>query len=140
MASISNVRLEIFENREPALVRVSYRVQATHHDGPHEQAYREVVELIGVDEGVGEDGQNEVISVISDGVVVFTTSQAAFQRGPEKQVPRSLLDEDGGIIARRDELRARVSLVPLPPRTVVRESNLVTRGEPVNAPNTVVIA
>jgi hypothetical protein len=86
MASISKVLLQIFERAGSAQVQVSYTLTATHHDGPHEQAYRELVQLIGVDIGPGEDGVSEVLpgGTIWDGVVVFTTSQVAFvrSRGP----------------------------------------------------------
>lgn len=137
MASISNVRLEILEQQTSALVRVSFTVQATQQDGPNEQQYRELVQLVGVDEGAGEDGTNELITngIISDGIISFSNSQVAIVQIRERNVPLSVLDEDPGIIPRRDELRARVSLIPLPPRTAVRESNLVTRGGPIISRN-----
>lgn len=133
MASVSNVRLEIFEQQGSALVRASFTVQATLHDAPHQQSYRELVQLVGVDEGIGEDGTNELLAngTISDDVISFSTSAVAIVRIRERTVPIAVLDEDPGIIPRRDELRARVTLIPLPPGPVVRESNLVTRGGPV---------
>ena len=135
MASISDVRLRIFENSGSALVEVSYTLSATQHDGEHEQAYRELVQLVGVDTGPGEDGQSELIpgGTIWDGVVVFTTSQVAFVQSHERPVPSSILDEDPGII-RPDEIRARVTLIPLPPTPPTRDSNIVQRGELVVGP------
>ena len=64
MASIGPVTLSIFDSTPGnVLVRVSYLVEASHHDMGHEQAYREVVELIGVDtlagEPLGHDGDAE---------------------------------------------------------------------------------
>ncbi len=135
MASISDVRLRIFENSGSALVRVSYTLSATQHDGEHEQAYRKLVQLVGVDTGPGEDGQSELIpgGTIWDGVVVFTTSQVAFVQSHERTVPSSILDEDPGII-RPDEIRARVTLIPLPPAPPTRDSNIIRRGELVVGP------
>ena len=133
MASISNVRLEILERLGTAKVRVSYRLFATHHDGPHEQAYREVVQLIGVDTGAGEDGVSEPIpgGKIWDGIVVFTTSQVSFEQTREFELPSSALNEDPGPPIREDEIQARVTLIPLPPASPSRDSNLVRRGAPV---------
>ena len=130
MASISNVSLQIFENAGTAVVRVSYRLTATHHDGPHEQAYRELVQLVGIDIGPGEDGQSELIpgGTVWDGVVVFSTSQVSFEQTRERTLPSSILDEDPGPIIREDEIRARLTLIPLPPQSLSRESNLVRRG------------
>ena len=126
MAAISDVLLEIFNQSGSALVRANYRIEATGPDAVQEQRYREVVELFGLDEGAREDGQSEVIQVISDGPIKFDTSHVAFVRAPEITVPSAVLDEDSGIF-RRDELRARVSLTPLPPEPVSRDSNTIIR-------------
>jgi hypothetical protein len=132
MASISNVRLEIFENSGTATVRVSYRLFATQQDAPNEQAYRELVQLFGIDTGPGEDGVNEPIPDGQwDDTVVFTTSQVSFVRIREKTLPSSALNEDPGPPIREDEIQARVTLIPLPPSSPSRVSNLVRRGAPV---------
>ena len=138
MASISNVLLRIFEGvpvAGQALVQVSYTLNATLHDAPHQQAYRELVQLVGDDQGRGEDGQSELIvnGTIFDGTVVFTTSTVAFTQSHERTVPIAILDEDPGPFIRPDEIRARVTLTPLAPSSPTRDSNLVRRGEPVNA-------
>ena len=136
MASISNVRLQIFESSGSALVQVSYTITATHHDSLHEQAYRELVQLVGVDSGPGEDGRSELIpgGTVSDGVVVFTTSQVALVRVRELTLPSSALDEDPGPFIREDEIQARVTLIPLPLGSPSRDSNVVRRGGPVINP------
>ena len=136
MASISNVTLRIFENvpvAGQALVQVGYTLTATLHDAPHQQSYRELVQLVGDDEGPGEDGTSETLAggTIFDGTVTFTTSTVAFTQSHERTVPVSILDEDGGIIIRGDEIRARVTLIPLPPVNPTRLSNLVRRGDPI---------
>ena len=138
MASISNVLLRIFEGVPApgqALVQVSYTVTATLHDAPHQQSYRELVQLVGDDEGAGEDGHSELIAngTIFDGTVVFTTSTVAFSQSHERTVPIAILDEDPGPFIRPDEIRARVTLTPLAPASPTRDSNLVRRGQPVNA-------
>ena len=136
MASISDVRLQIFERSGSALIQVSYTITATHHDSQHEQAYRELVQLVGDDSGRGEDGHDELISgaTVWDGVVVFTTSQVAFTQTREVTLPSSILDEDPGPMIREDEIRARVTLIPLPPVSPSRDSNLVRRGGLVITP------
>ena len=139
MASISNVTLEIFEGSpvstpDSALIRVSYVITATHHDALHEQAYRELVQLIGDDRGEGGTAEPIPGGTIWDGVVVFTTSQVAFTNIREKTLPRSILDEDPGPVIKEDEIRALVTLIPIPPTLVSRESNLIRRGGPVIDP------
>ena len=137
MASISSVNLQIFERSGSALIQVGYTITATHHDALHEQAYRELVQLVGDDSGPGEDGRSEVIpgGTVWDGVVVFTTAQVAFTRSHEITLPSGVLDEDPGPVIRADEIRARVTLTPLPLESPSRDSNLVRRGEPVINPS-----
>jgi|SRR3712207_320437 len=133
MASISNVRLQIVEKSGSAKVLVSYRLNATHGDGANEQAYRELVQLVGVDAVPGEDGHNELIpgGTVWDGVVKFSTSQVAFEQTRETLLKSSALDEDGGgLFIQEDEIQARVTLTPLPPESPSGVSNIVRRGGP----------
>lgn len=137
MALISDVLLRVFEGAPApgqATVQVSYTITASLHDGPHEQAYRELVELVGVDKGPGEDGPSEVIFTVSDGTVVFTNSEVAFTRIPERTFPIGILDEDRGPSIRTDEILARVTLTPIPQASPREESNVVRRGQPVVQP------
>jgi hypothetical protein len=132
MASIGPVTLSIFDGPDDVRVRVDYEISATHHDAEHEQAYREVIELVGVDTGEpGEDQVDDVIAAPSewDGIVVFTTSQVKFVRSPElPSFAAATLDEDAHpFVPRSDEIRARVTLTPLPATASSRESNLVRR-------------
>lgn len=136
MASISNVKLWIFEGTPvpgEALIQVSYNLNATQHDAPHEQAYRELVQLVGDDTGLGEDGQSELIpgGTIWDGTVVFSNSSVGFTQIHEKTLPSAILNEDPGPVIRTDEIRARVTLTPLPQASPSAESNLVRRGQRV---------
>jgi hypothetical protein len=114
-------------------VQVSYTLTATLHDAPHLQSYRELVQLVGVDEGAGEDGQSELIAngTIFDGTVTFSGSAVAFTQTRERTIPVAMLDEDPGPFIREDEIRARVTLTALPPASPTRDSNLVRRGGPI---------
>ncbi|HEX5882179.1 MAG TPA: hypothetical protein VF468_28265 [Actinomycetota bacterium] len=119
-------------------VQVSYKIRQTHHDIAHAQRYHEVVELIGVDTLAGEDQADDIIHLeppFWDGIVLFTDSQQEFQRIPERTLPAQALDEDPHpFLLRADEIRARVTLTPLPPDVLFKESNLVVRGGPVIEP------
>jgi hypothetical protein len=131
MVSLSNVKLEIFE-KEPvppgkAMIRVSYKITGDPHDTEHEQAYHELVQLFGDDRSEG--GPRRLIpgpdGIISDGVVVFTTSQVAFQRIWEKTINSNSLDEDPDApVPKEDEIGTLVTLTPI----VTLESNIVKRG------------
>lgn len=123
MATIrNNVLLHIVESQGNASVEVSYAVDAGPEDIQHHQSYRAVVELIGVDEGPGEDGRNEVIpnGLIADLPVTFGASQTVV-----KKISAAILDEDPGPIIRRDEIRARVTLFPETFSNVVHRGALV---------------
>ena len=128
MASLHNVQLHVAERQGSAFVEVSYRIDATHHDIGHGQSYRELVQLVGDDRGAGEDGVSELIvgGTIFEGILTFTGPQTQFARTRAKNMNSSLLDEDGPF--REDEIRARVSLIPIPPGAVSQDSNLVRRG------------
>lgn len=128
MATISDIKLSILDHSGSATAQLSYTISASNFDA--EQSYVERVELIGVDEGPHEDGHSEVLAAIPDGVVTFDSSLGSVSRGPEIHLSSSaVLDEDPGFF-RADEIKARVTLTPLP-RTVSRDSNVVVRGAPV---------
>jgi hypothetical protein len=65
-----------------------------------------------------------------DGIIQFTLNQGAFEQTREKVLPAQALDEDPHpFLVRADEIRARVTLTPLPPSGPrPKESNLVVRG------------
>lgn len=79
-------------------------MSATHHDAEHEQAYRELVELIGVDTGEpGEDGVDDIIPVELTADVVKTTMPSQSVR----TLPAATLDEDSHpFFVRGDEIQA----------------------------------
>jgi hypothetical protein len=134
MASIQNVLLQIVENQGAAAALVTYRLVGDPQDVQQQRRYSEVVELVGVDEGPGEDGQNELIpGGRVDAVAAFTV--ATLDRSRLLAVPSSALDEDPGrsgpfgIFKNRDEVRARVTLTQIPPAALVADSNVVFHDE-----------
>lgn len=136
MASIENVRLQLFENDGHAAALVTYQLRGNAQDVQQQRRYSEVIELIGVDTLPGEDGQNDPIpgaTLVAD-TIVFTNTAALARPSRVLPLPSSALDEDraggpfGGAIIMEDEIRARVTLKPVPGPSVFAESNLVKRG------------
>jgi hypothetical protein len=127
MATIGNVTLTItpIPNSADVFVQVGYQVLGSPHDIATQQHYREVCELIGDD--TPGDGTDDVLNInppLFNDTTVF--SGASFQRAISRQVPRSVLDEDNtGPQIQEDEIRAKVTLTPIP---TSRESNLIRMG------------
>ena len=131
MASIGPVSLRIIDvpNSSNASIDVGYTVSASSHDLATQQHYREVCELIGDD--TPGDGTDDILRTLRDEVIDFD-NHPSFTRAIQVFVPVSLLDEDRGVVTQEDdEIRARVTLTPVPTH---RESNLVRRGVPVINP------
>jgi hypothetical protein len=125
MASIGPVQLAILGDRSaPVFVEASYAISPTNDDVDHAQAYREVVQLVGVDAAPREDGVDDPIpeGVIFDETLILTTRDP-LARTHAKNLPPEVLDEDGFL--RDAEIMARVTLTPLP---ASRDSNVVTRA------------
>lgn len=122
MASIENVRLEIVERNAAAAVLVTYSLVGSPEDIQQRRSYSETVELIGVDEGAGEDGRNETIrGSRSDEQVTFPLATPERRRLLALQA--SALDEDQPFnpfspVPHPDEIRARVTLTLFPSTTV----------------------
>ncbi|HEU0100632.1 MAG TPA: hypothetical protein VFQ67_17870 [Allosphingosinicella sp.] len=135
MATIGNVNLTIVQDQQTgARLRVSYNALGDAQDVTQHRTYVETIELFGVDEGAGEDGQNELIP---GGRVVNLFSFQAATTPRSREILVASLDEDkfpnGLPIPLRDEIRARVTLAPAGPSPVSRDSNLVTRGGILNS-------
>lgn len=131
MASIQPVTLTITPAPNGNVsVQVGYVVSGNGHDLATEQNYREVCQLIGDD--TPGDGRDDILRTVFDGTTVFTGNNVAFQRAIQLFMPLSELDEDsGGPIIQEDEIRAKVTLTPIP---TSRESNLVRVGGGVLQP------
>lgn len=126
MATIQSITLTITPLPASAdvSVYVSYVVSASGYDLLTEQHYREVCELIGDD--TPGDGTDDVLRTIFDATTVFDGNNAHFTRAIQLFLPLSALDEDGGgPLYNEDEIRARVTMLPVP---TSRESNLVRIG------------
>jgi hypothetical protein len=126
MASITPVTLTITPIADSAdvSIQVGYEVRASNHDLATEQNYHEVCQLIGDD--TPGDGTDDALRTIFDTTTVFTGNSVAFTRPIQLRVPRSELDEDSeGPVIQADEIRAKVTLTPIP---TSRESNLVRLG------------
>jgi hypothetical protein len=126
MASVQPVTLTItpIPNSTNVSVGVGYVVSASSHDLATDQHYREVCQLIGDD--TPGDGTDDVLRTIFEATTVFSGNSAHFTRAIQLFLPRSVLDEDNdGPFIQADEIRAKVTLTPIP---TSRESNLVRLG------------
>jgi hypothetical protein len=127
MASIGPVTLTITPvlNSTNVSVGVGYVVSGSGHDLATEQNYQEVCHLIGDD--TPGDGTDDILRKIFEGTTVFTGNTVSFTRAIQLFLPKSVLDEDnnGITVFQEDEIRARVTLTPIP---TSRESNLILVG------------
>lgn len=126
MASIQPITLRItrIPNTADVNIDVSYVVSGSGHDLATEQNYREVCQLIGDD--TPGDGTDDVLRTLLDSTTVFGGTSVNFTRIIQLRLPASVLDEDsGGPVIQEDEIRARVTLTPIP---TSRESNQIRMG------------
>jgi hypothetical protein len=128
MASISAVSLSVVTSVANADITVTYSLTGSAFDIASGQPYTEVCRLMGDDTGIvpAEDNVDDVIpnglmTPIFSFPVVFTNA-LPINRTRTKTIAKSDLNEDVGT----DEIRALVTLTPLPPVAVSRESNQVT--------------
>ena len=126
MASVQPITLTItpVPNSANVSVSVGYVVSGTGHDLATEQNYREVCQLIGDD--TPGDGTDDILRTIFETTTVFTGNNVHFTRAIQLFLPLSALDEDNeGPFIQEDEIRAKVTLTPIP---TSRESNLIRVG------------
>jgi hypothetical protein len=139
MASVSNLTLSIaVANNGPNLeanVEVEYDIVFSAYDQASNQPYTENCRLIGDDTGIvpAEDGVDDAIL----GGTLFpflnlppfnqvaSNGAASVHRMRTKTLPLNNLNEDQGAVPNPDELRALVTLTPVAPVAVARESNQV---------------
>lgn len=129
MASIEfkTFTIDPVQGSDQVSVQVGYVVSGSNFDVATGQEYREVCHLIGDD--TPGDGTDDNLRKIFENTTVFSANAAHFTRAIQLFLPRSALDEDSGKpFLEEDEIRARVKLIPLPPKTVILESNLITIG------------
>jgi hypothetical protein len=122
MARVNNVNLNINIDVGNADIRVTYSLIGNSFDIASGQPYREVVKLIGVD-NLPEDGTNEDIigGQIIDTTVVFANA-SPIPRNWSRTILKSILNEDN---PGQDEIRAIVTLTPIPASPANSSSNIV---------------
>ncbi len=131
MASIGPVELKVRMKGEQANVEVAYQITFDSYDQHADQAYVEVCRLIGDDTATGDPpGPDQTLGFLTPLFVTNTRSdgQPTLQRDWKKAFRKADLNEDRGTVPNPDELRAVVTLTPVQPAAVSRESNLVTKN------------
>ncbi len=131
MASIGPVELKVRLKGDAALVDVTYEITFDSYDQHANQAYVEVCRLIGDDTATGDPpGPDQPLGFVTPLFLTGTASDGkpTLQRSWSKTFHRADLDEDRGPVPNPDELRAVVSLTPVQPAGITRESNLVTKN------------
>ena len=132
MATIGPVKLNIDVQGNQATVDVSYDIIFDSYDQNSNQHYVEVCRFMGDDTNVGdtqEAGPDDVLGFVTPIFLRSTASngQPKLSRRWTKTFPRGDLDEDRGNVPNPDEFYARVTLTPVAPSTVSKDSNPVTR-------------
>jgi len=130
VASIGPVELKVRMKGEEARVEVTYEITFDSYDQHSDQAYVEVCRLIGDDTGTGDPpGPDQTLGFLTPLFVTSTRSdgQPTLARDWKKTFRKTDLDEDRGTVPNPDEIRAVVTLTPVQPAAVSRESNLVTK-------------
>jgi hypothetical protein len=132
MAKVGAVKLKIEVEGSHATVEVTYDVTFDAKDRKSKQLYKEACRIIG-DDTHGADPASEA----PDDTLGFMTPlffKTQFKGAPTetRQFNKTFilgdLDEDRGLVPDPDEIRARVTLTPVPPteaKTVNRESRMV---------------
>ncbi|CAN5267635.1 hypothetical protein BH18ACT4_BH18ACT4_02930 [soil metagenome] len=133
MASIGPINLGINIAGDNATVDVSYELRFERADVG--RRYSELCRIIGDDTGVGDPAEAAGDDLLAYIVPLFyreatVDSPGTAARHFSRILRTTDLDEDYGPIPNGDELRAPVTLTPVPteePAVVSRESNLVTK-------------
>lgn len=134
MASIGDVVLKI-TNRPggtEAVVDVRYDIVFDSYDQNSNQVYAEVCRLMGDDTILGDPpaaGTDDTLGFLTP--LFFRNTRSDGQPSLSRHWTRTFrladLDEDRGPIPNPDEIRALVTLNPLPPAATSRESNVVNK-------------
>jgi hypothetical protein len=137
VATIGEVVLKITNQPggKEAVVEVTYDINFDTYDQHSDQAYQEVCRLMGDDTIVGDPpaaGTDDTLGFLTPLFFRDTRSggQATLTRQWKKTFRMADLDEDRGDIPNPDEIRALVTLNPIPPAASRRESNVVIKQEP----------
>ncbi|MDQ4132134.1 MAG: hypothetical protein M3179_02775 [Actinomycetota bacterium] len=133
MASIGEVQLSINDKGEAdVVVDVTYQIRFDSYDQHSNQAYVEVCRIMGDDTGTGDSpaaGDDDTLGFLTP--LFLRSTQANGKPTLKRQFSKTFrkvdLNEDRGEIENPDEIRALVTLTPVAPSAVSRESNLVQR-------------
>jgi hypothetical protein len=133
MASIGDVKLSIEDKgTTEAVVNVRYEIRFDSYDQNSNQAYVEVCRIVGDDTGTGDPpaaGDDDTLGFMTP--LFFRSTQANGKPSLKRQFTTTFrktdLDEDRGTIPDPDEIRALVTLTPVAPSAVSRQSNLVEK-------------
>lgn len=136
MAKIGPIKLKIDVKGEKADVDVTYDITFDAKDKESHQAYKEDCRLMGDDTDVGDPpaaGGDDTLVFLTPPFFDDTTApkSGTISRHWTKTIRKGDLDEDRGAFSDSDELRAAVTLTPVPPAKgtpVHRESNLVRKN------------
>jgi len=132
MASIEHVTLEVLADSPSngVQVNVSYKITATLDDVPAGRTYRELVQLVKVGRMIGAPGVEHLVpgGTVWDGTVLFTGDGVSFVHSRELTLPSADLAQDSAL--QTEEIRARVTLIPLPALPPTMESNTVQLNGP----------
>jgi hypothetical protein len=132
MASIGEVKLSITDKDPQAVVDVQYEIRFDSYDQNSNQAYVEVCRIVGDDTGTGDSpdaGDDDTLGFMTP--LFFRSTQSNGKSSLKRKFTKTFrkidLDEDRGQIENPDEIRALVTLTPVVPSAVSKESNLVQK-------------
>jgi hypothetical protein len=131
MAQLSNVALKITPDVANADIELVYKIDYNDTDVATNQQYDEVAKLIGVDLGVDPiivaGGDDPIVDgqLSPTGSVVSPNGATSQVRKFATTIPLANLNEDVPPVPNPDEIRASVTLTPIPPQAVSAQSNLV---------------
>jgi hypothetical protein len=137
VATIGDVVLKITNqsDKKTAVVEVTYDIEFDTYDQHSDQPYQEVCRLMGDDTIIGDPpaaGTDDTLGFLTP--LFFRDTRSAGQPKLTRQWKKTFrladLDEDRGNIPDPDEIRALVTLNPIPPAASRRESNVVIKQNP----------
>ncbi len=132
MATIGPVKLNIDIQGNQATVEVAYDITFDSYDQNSNQHYVEVCRLMGDDTNVGDTGEAGADDPLGFVTPIFLRSTASngqpkLSRRWTKTFPKGDLDEDRGNVPNPDEFFARVTLTPVAPATVSKDSPTISK-------------
>ncbi len=131
MAKLSAVKLKIGTKGAMIPVDVTYTITFSKKDIESKAVFKETCRLIGDDTDVGDPpsaGADDVLGFLTPMFNKKTAAEPSIERHWTKNYRKAQLDEDRGKDV--DEIRALVTLIPVPPTTaapVARQSAVVKR-------------